>query len=581
MNESIFKEWEEKVGIDPRLSQALFVALSNQEHARMIDATLLMALKDSWPAEKVIDMLGRRIDLSSVQQLMGGAPVQPKKRVMPSADLTTEPPLAVKPKTKLFGKAKGDQGLTRADKRRLERGGAPRQSQGFLAPDMGTPAPAKREKKSPGGPMSFDSMDILQGNPSGPIEMFGPEKAEKPAKGGLLSRFKIGKRGGGKAKASPQIGGGKKGSKGTGVIVVVVLILAALIGVVYFLNRSGIISIPFLGGGRSESSSAQPPVPTDQQLTEMSPEEKAAWANSNLDSSITESFLNKPTSWGDFFGNWNSYLNWLLYFAAVPLVALSIFRERTQAAEYSDIRHFMVGIVTSVLLICLASSIGGWAFKAGWTTSPLILMYVALVVGFLINAFMQYSAYDSGNHDFSVIAAGLYLFGLLMKWWFPTEVLLSTIGIVLMLVGLVVQVLEIKRHKNRDSAALRKSVIAAVLMLLVFSAVYVWMFKLLAAQIATFVIPADVVAQAGAALKLNVLVKGQIATSAIVGLATAYLFGVVYGMIFLPTRGRDGTVDIRNALILDSDATTLFVMFLFLFLPWIWVLPKYYLMIFG
>ena len=208
-------------------------------------------------------------------------------------------------------------------------------------------------------------------------------------------------------------------------------------------------------------------------------------------------------------------------------------------------------------------------------------MYVALVVGFLINAFMQYSAYDSGNHDFSVIAAGLYLFGLLMKWWFPTEVLLSTIGIVLMLVGLVVQVLEIKRHKNRDSAALRKSVIAAVLMLLVFSAVYVWMFKLLAAQIATFVIPADVVAQAGAALKLNVLVKGQIATSAIVGLATAYLFGVVYGMIFLPTRGRDGTVDIRNALILDSDATTLFVMFLFLFLPWIWVLPKYYLMIFG
>ncbi|KKT29281.1 MAG: hypothetical protein UW16_C0031G0003 [Microgenomates group bacterium GW2011_GWC1_44_10] len=496
-----------------------------------------MALKDSWPAEKVIDMLGRRIDLSSVQQLMGGAPVQPKKRVMPSADLTTEPPLAVKPKTKLFGKAKGDQGLTRADKRRLERGGAPRQSQGFLAPDMGTPAPAKREKKSPGGPMSFDSMDILQGNPSGPIEMFGPEKAEKPAKGGLLSRFKIGKRGGGKAKASPQIGGGKKGSKGTGVIVVVVLILAALIGVVYFLNRSGIISIPFLGGGRSESSSAQPPVPTDQQLTEMSPEEKAAWANSNLDSSITESFLNKPTSWGDFFGNWNSYLNWLLYFAAVPLVALSIFRERTQAA--------------------------------------------ALVVGFLINAFMQYSAYDSGNHDFSVIAAGLYLFGLLMKWWFPTEVLLSTIGIVLMLVGLVVQVLEIKRHKNRDSAALRKSVIAAVLMLLVFSAVYVWMFKLLAAQIATFVIPADVVAQAGAALKLNVLVKGQIATSAIVGLATAYLFGVVYGMIFLPTRGRDGTVDIRNALILDSDATTLFVMFLFLFLPWIWVLPKYYLMIFG
>lgn len=323
------------------------------------------------------------------------------------------------------------------------------------------------------------------------------------------------------------------------------------------------------------------PVVPDEGLTAMTPEEKENWANSRLSSSVTETFLTKPTSFVDFFTNWNSYLNWLLYIAAVLLVSYSIFRERTQSAEFSDIRQYIIGISSALIFITFSNLIGNWAFNAGWTTSPFVFQYVALVVGFLINIFMQYSAYDSGNKDASVLAAGVYIFGLLLKWWFPLDALLSTVGFGLMLVGLVIQYLEIGRHADRDSGAITKSLVASILMLVVFSAVYIWMYSLLESQIASFVIPADVTAQAGAALKLNLLVKGQIATSALVALLLAYVFGLVYGSIFLATKGRDGTVDIRNALVLDADASTLFVMFLFLFLPWIWVLPRFWLMMFG
>lgn len=335
------------------------------------------------------------------------------------------------------------------------------------------------------------------------------------------------------------------------------------------------------GGSPSSFETPAPEVVPDENLTSMTPDEKEAWATSRLNSSVTETFLTKPTSFTDFFQNFKLYLNWLLYISAILLVSFSIFSERTQAAEYSDIRHYLVGIGAAIVLITFSSVIGQWAFTAGWTTSPLIFQYVSLIVGFLINAFMQYSAFDSGNKDYSVIAAGLYIFGLLLKWWFPAEVVLSTVGFGLMLAGLVVQFFEIKRHNDRDKNALTKSIIAAVLMMIVFATVYVWIFGLLEAQITTLIIPADVAAQAAAALKLSLLVKGQIATSALVGLIIAYLFGLVYGKIFLPTRGRDGTVDIRNALMLDADASTLFVMILFLFLPWIWILPKYSLMLFG
>lgn len=568
--------WAKVMGLEPRLAQAFYIAMKDLDNADMI---LRAAAKRKMTPQKMVDLLktqkapsGQMVDTTQIEALLGSAPA-----AIPQAAQ------AVSPKVVLSREER------HAQMRKASSATSPASPVFLPAQPVPQNAPSGQTTVS-GQPMKTANAKTQDIPASKALVLVDQAPAEKPKTGFRLPTFvgnlwkrikktpvkdkAVGSTNPAQAKPAKK----KKGKKWIWWIVgVALLVILAFIGNM----RYGVIDFGGASGGLETSHPSAPVVVPDANLTSMTPEEKESWATSRLNSSVTETFLTKPTSFADFFQNFKLYLNWLLYISAILLVSFSIFRERTQAAEFSDIRHYLVGIGVAIVLITFSSIIGQWAFAAGWTTSPLIFQYVSLVVAFLINAVMQYSAYDSGNRDFSVIAAGLYIFGLLLKWWFPAVVMLSTIGLALMLAGLAVQFFEIRRHNDRDSNALTKSVIAAVLMMIVFVVVYVWIFGLLEAQIATFIIPADVTAQAGAALKLSLLVKGQIATSAIVGLVIAYLFGLVYGMIFLPTKGRDGTVDIRNALMLDADASTLFVMILFLFLPWIWILPKYSLLLFG
>ncbi len=352
----------------------------------------------------------------------------------------------------------------------------------------------------------------------------------------------------------------KKSSKIKWVLIIVVLLILVF---GFFSIRSGSLGDMFSG-----SEAPQAPVVPDEALTNMTPEEKEEWANSQLNNSITDTFLTKPEPFMAIFQDFGKYLNWLLYVAAVPLLFLQVFRERTQTREFSDIKVSAWGVGAMFIAVIVAVPLGTLVQNAGLAQAQ-FFVFIVLGIGFLINMVLQWSAYQSGEKDYSVFAMGLYVSGIFIKWWFPNDAILATFGSGLLLAGMAVLLIEINRNE-----AMKKSIIGAGLTLLFFVVSYVGMFILLQSYISGMVIPLDSAEQASVAARIAFFTRGQIFLSAVVGIAIAVSFGFIYGMFFLSPRGSDGTVDIKNARVLDPDTQSLFVMFLFLFLPWIWLLPK-------
>lgn len=406
----------------------------------------------------------------------------------------------------------------------------------------------------------------------------GQSKAS-PDKGGKKPGFSLPF---GKAKPAPsqQLKAGSKKKPGKQMLIVgavlVIVILAAVLVVPKFLNGSN-SNDPYTpapeqtevvpGGGEGGQT-----VP-DQGLTNMGAEDKKAWAGSVVDSVVTEDFLNKPASIADFLQNFP--WNWVLYLLGVPMMLFMVYRERSSAREFSDIKLATAGIVVMLLAVLVAGPIAKTAAESGWPEMGVV--YVVLTVGFLLNLAFQGGAVITGMKDYSVLAMGIYSSGLLLRWWFPADKTLSMLGMLLMVVGMVIQLVEIRR-----GGAATRSLIGTVLMTVFFAAAFVGVFVLIQDKIAGFVIPADAAEQAKAAVWVAFLTKSQITLSVLGGLGIAMVVGMIYGALFLQPKapknggGRvgDGAVDLRNLNFLESDSQGLFVQILFFALPWIWILPQ-------
>ncbi|KKT72363.1 MAG: hypothetical protein UW68_C0039G0001, partial [Candidatus Collierbacteria bacterium GW2011_GWB1_44_6] len=202
------------------------------------------------------------------------------------------------------------------------------------------------------------------------------------------------------------------------------------------------------------------PVATvDPAFANMTPEEKIALADSQVSQSVQDtSFFHKPASFSVFFANWRDYLNWLLSITVVLPLLYSIYKERTEEGEGSDVVLSNIGLLFLMIAIFFAPQIGS---VLGASTN-LILGF-----GIFVNLLCQVLAWISGTksqkHDLSVIAFGLYLSGTFLRWWYPADQILSITGIIFQIAGVVVQILEINRNK-----AMGKSLIVAAVMIACF-----------------------------------------------------------------------------------------------------------------
>lgn len=350
----------------------------------------------------------------------------------------------------------------------------------------------------------------------------------------------------------------------------VVILILLVVGGLYLFGGFGSGE-----SGPSDWESQSQPVET---IT-VPPAEREAWAASQSAFLLDNSFNKKPENAVDFFQNipWN----WLLQFMGVWILFTLIARERTMAREFSDIKLSLYGVIGMLLAIIVAPMLNDWAIKAGILTGGEFITYLILIVGFLIGMVFQWGAYTTGDKDASVIAFGIFAWGLLLKWWFPGHALLPVIGNISEILGIVVLIFEIKRE-----GSVAASIIGTVLMILVFSFGFVAINTLIDTYIASIGISADPTVSAGTALKILILSKSEMFVSVAIGMAIAYLIGILYGAVFLkPKRQNRGIVNQEGPLagltFLDSDSQIMFVMILWVALPWIWLLPKIYTTLFG
>ena len=430
------------------------------------------------------------------------------------------------------------------------------------------------------------SVSVPQGKPveSEPVERESPEP-ERRVVGGhskfpgmdpvkLSSKatrgFKLPKLG----SASPK---GKQGSKKTVVLAVAAAVLLLVFAFVLVPKvMSGgtpplVFGTPTPGATVVSPSAPEGVVPASSQT--LSADAKKEWALSVVDSSITSDFLDKPKSFAGFLEEFP--WNWVLYFLGVPLMLFMVYQERSSAREFSDIKLATGGIMAMLLAVLLAAPIAKWAAESGQATEQFVL-YVVLAVGFLLNIAFQGGAAITGLKDLSVVAMGVYASGLLLRWWFPTDGILSMIGMILMVLGMVIQLIEINR-----GGAMARSLLGTTLMTVFFAAAFVGVFVLIQDKIAGFVIPLDPAGQAKAAFWLAFLTKSQIFLSVFGGLGIAFVVGMIYGSVFLQPKAKgiggrvgDGAVDLRNLNFLEADSQGLFIQILFFSLPWIWILPQ-------
>lgn len=468
------------------------------------DAVVDQALKEGWTGQKMLDYLKAGSEDIPVQKPGAAIPMP-----LPATVVPTFPP------SEVFDAQPRRAKKTKGEKKKFNLLGFLKKEEGKSAEVVGEPA------------------EVLMGEP--------------PAqKKGLWKKLTGGK---GKADQSRTVMDGTKRKSKKWLFVVVILIILDVGGYLMYTGKLGSI---LSGRGNPRTPSAET-VP-DQSLTEMSPEQKEAQANQLLGLQTTESTVKKPSSWTDFWTNFP--WSYIFYFMGVPLMLLMTYRDRSQAREFSDVILAIIGVSVMTVAV-LVSSFWPVGFDVGWTTGNVLLL-----LGFAIHITLQFGAFMTGHKDYTVLAMGSFVAGLLLRWWYIDNPLFNTIGLVFMIIGIIVQILEIKRNGK-----VGRSITGSVLAVLVFIGGYVLFFYLIQGQISLLGIQG---------LKEATLfvfwTKSQDFMSIVVGLIFAVVFGVIYGFVFLPTQGRDTGFDVQNLKILDADSQALGIMILYLLFPQISIL---------
>ena len=393
--------------------------------------------------------------------------------------------------------------------------------------------------------------------------------------------------GGGKkpAPASKQGGGKKPGGKMIliGVAVVVILALAF------------VMVSKLMGGGEVEGNEAypamegyfvqgEPALPTeivpsavpDQGLTGLSAEDKSEWAASVLKSTLGDPALNRPVSWSAAFSNF-PWL-WLVYILGAPVLLFMVYRDRSQAQELSDIKLANRGFWFMFLATVLSEFIAKIFIAQGM--NPTSSVFTVLAIGAIGAVIFQWSAVTSGKRDYSVLAVGVFSTGLLIKWWLSANATLAAVAMVLMVVGMFLLLIEIRRNANEaeSDTVMVKSLLGTLLMAIVFVAVFGFIFITIDRAVGNMPIPVDIEGQARIATQVALYTKGQMPISLVLGAFAALGAGLVWGAIALRPANSKSTgkmVDgnILGLISLDADMMALFVMILWFLMPWVSLLP--------
>lgn len=404
----------------------------------------------------------------------------------------------------------------------------------------------------------------------------GKPVEDKKKKKGLFSlpKFKKDKKDGGQpaafrssagfsgsgGKSLRRRGGGKKGTVSNGVIIFAVIILLVL---------AGIVLAPSLIGGGSANQAA----PT-QSITNAPPSQKEAFAQGQVDSAIPSDFMRPPTSVADFFANFP--WNWLLYLFCGVIILSLVISERQESREFMDVTSAVVGNVQFFVVVCLVTILANAIAGMGWATAAFATNFI-LGMSLLINIILQVFASITGYRDYSNLSTGVFISGMLFMWrWYPADKVYWMIGIALMLLGIAIEIFEIKRSRSAT-----KSIIGSMLMLVTFVAGFLFVYALIQSSISGTPFTADAAQLAKASSWVVFLGHAHVLLSVLLGLGVAALVGRVYGAIWLRPEQMshsgggqvEGSISTVNDNFLTFDSIGLFVMILVLFLPWLGLLP--------
>jgi len=403
------------------------------------------------------------------------------------------------------------------------------------------------------------------------------KKGSKPSNGGTLA-----------SRLRNRDGGGKLNKK-TLAIVGVVLLVLALVAVAVVVIGNGIRENATADSGYYASPSAVDDVGHPQEGAQPAPEapesnlsadEKKSWAGNVLEGVIGAVDLVRP-SFEEFLSH--PLTMWLFYIALSPLLLLMVYRDRIQANEMQDILILNIGTLFMFLCIMLSEKMAE-AYQGFSGSNENASLITVIGVVFFVYWLVSFIASYMGKSDYSVFAAAVFISGMALKWWLGGDNgVINIIANVVMLLGVGTLLLEIRRTAREADADLvmLKSLGGTVLMVVIFVLAFGLIFGVFESAIENQPILADPEAQIEASLKITSLAGIQLPLSIVVGLGSAIVAGLLYGMLVLkPASSRrsgyvDGGMPRRGGDIsLDADSQALFVMILIMLFPWITLLPE-------
>ena len=250
----------------------------------------------------------------------------------------------------------------------------------------------------------------------------------------------------------------------------IVLIVLAIVGYFIFSNSGGeSVSYDFSDPSMSEPSLAtNPDMPTidpnlgfatqtPKESTDLitpiyvSPPEPNRWQQfidwNRKNSEMTGPFLDKPSDWKDIFDRFPT--RWFLWIVFLYPIWNLLKQDRLAAEDRTDIKAAKRGLVVlfvGVLFAGLLSAAATYLAVNIVGASIEIPKYLFISMGIVVNLFVQWTAAMNGRKDYSTFSiGGLFFTGVLIVWWFTSNLPMIVLGALFMAAGIWLQNVEMRR----------------------------------------------------------------------------------------------------------------------------------------